>query len=305
MNDRETASKTLGNDLVIGLMAIGYRAAIPSAPQRAHRGWEAVPNTRVSRRLLIGLLAIACAGLASGCATRPTEPEAQAEFDKVNDPGEPTNRAIFGFNQSFDRNLFKPVAQAYQENLPDGVRRGVHNFLTNLDEPLVGFNDLLQANGSRWWVTTQRFMINTTIGVVGVFDVAADWGLPHHDADFGQTFGVWGINEGPYVTLPIFGPSNSRDAVGLALSFAANPLTWISGTPAMAAGFTRGATQGIDERGRNIDALDDLERNSLDFYATLRSVYRQHRNGMIEDAKGGDPNAHIEFGYPHTDEPGK
>jgi phospholipid-binding lipoprotein MlaA len=264
-----------------------------------------VPQTGFSRRLLIGLLAIGWAWTAGGCATRPPDAEAQAEFDKVNDPGEPTNRAIFGFNQTVDRTVFKPVAQTYQDNVPEGMRRGVHNFLTNLDEPLVGFNDLLQANGTRWWITTQRFMINTTVGVVGIFDVAAGWGLPHHDADFGQTFGVWGIDEGPFVTLPVFGPSNTRDAVGLVLSFAANPLTWMSGTPAMVAGFSRSGTQGIDERARNIDALDDLERNSLDFYATLRSVYRQHRNGMIEAAKGGDPNAHIEFGYPRTEEPGK
>lgn len=264
-----------------------------------------MPKTGVSRRLLIGVLAIGCAWLAGGCATRPADPEARAEFDKVNDPGEPTNRAVFGFNQTFDRSVFKPVAQAYQDNVPGGVRRGVHNFLTNLDEPLVGFNDLLQGNGSRWWIITQRFMVNTTLGVGGIFDVATDWGLPHHDADFGQTFGVWGMGEGPYITLPIFGPSNARDTVGLVLSAAANPLTWMSGTPALAAGFSRGATQGIDERGRNIEALDDLERNSLDFYATLRSVYRQRRNGMIESAKGGDPNAHIEFGYPRTDDASK
>jgi phospholipid-binding lipoprotein MlaA len=286
-------------------MALGYRAAIPSALQRAHRGWEAVPRTCISRRLLIGLLAIGSAWFASGCATRPTEPEAQAEFDKVNDPGEPTNRAIFGFNQAFDRNLFKPVAQAYQDNVPDPVRHGVHNFLTNLDEPLVGFNDLLQANGTRALTAGTRFLLNTTIGMAGIFDLAGEWGLAHHDADFGQTFGVWGIGEGPFITLPIFGPSNPRDAVGMAFSFAANPLTWMSGTAVTVAGFSRGATQGIDERARNIDALNDLERNSLDFYATLRSVYRQHRNGMVEDAKGGDPNAHIEFGYPRAEESGK
>jgi len=261
-----------------------------------------VPKPRVSRRLLVGLLACGCAWAAGGCATRPADPEAAAEFDKVNDPAEPTNRAIFDFNQSFDRHLFKPVAQAYQDNVPDSVRRGVHNFFTNVDEPLVGFNDLLQANGTRALTAGTRFLINTTFGVAGIFDIATDWGLPHHDADFGQTLGVWGIGEGPYMTLPIFGPSNPRDTVGLLLSFAASPLTWMSGTAPTAAGFSRGAVQGIDERGRNIDALDDLERNSLDFYATLRSVYRQHRNGMIDSAKSGDPNAHVEFGYPRGDE---
>ncbi|MBI3515154.1 MAG: VacJ family lipoprotein [Proteobacteria bacterium] len=257
----------------------------------------------ISHKLFIGLLAV---GLALGaCATRPTEPEAQTEFDKVNDPGEPTNRAVFGFNQGFDRNLFKPVAQAYQDTVPGAVRRSVHNFLTNLDEPWVGFNDLLQGNTTRALTASTRFFINTTFGAAGFFDMAADWGLPHHDADFGQTLGVWGIAEGPYITLPIFGPSNVRDTVGLVVSFAANPLTWMSGPAVTVANLGRSGTQGVDERSRNIDTLDDLERNSLDFYATLRSVYRQHRTGMIEDARSGNPNARVEFGYPKADEPVK
>jgi phospholipid-binding lipoprotein MlaA len=261
-----------------------------------------VTTTNVSRKLLVALCALGLALSAGACATAPTEPEAKAEFDKINDPAEPTNRAVFDFNQGLDRNVFKPVAQAYQDNLPDGLRRGVHNFLTNLDEPLVGFNDILQAKGERALTTGTRFMINTTLGLGGIFDLAGEWGLPHHDSDFGQTFGVWGIGEGPYITLPIFGPSNARDTAGLALSFAANPLTWMSGSAVTIASVGRSGTQGVDERARNIDTLDDLQRSSLDFYATLRSVYRQHRNGMIEDAKSGNPNAHVEFGYPKADE---
>lgn len=261
-----------------------------------------MPNSRVSRKPLAGLFALGLALGVGACASAPSDPEAQAEFNKVNDPAEPTNRDIFAFNQAVDRNVIKPVAVAYEDNVPDGVRRGIHNFLTNLDEPLVGFNDVLQANGQRALTSTTRFMINTTLGLGGIFDLAGEWGLPHHDSDFGQTFGVWGIGEGPYLTLPIFGPSDTRDAVGLVLGFAANPLTWISGTPALVAGFGRAGTQGVDERARNIDTLDDLQRSSLDFYATLRSVYRQHRDGMIEEAKSGNPNAHVEFGYPKADE---
>ncbi len=302
MNERVSASKSLGNDLVIGLMATGYRAADRQPCRVRIEGWEAVRNTCVSRKLLIGLLMVGMAWTAAGCASRPSDQEAQAEFDKVNDPAEPTNRAIFDFNQSFDRNLFKPVAQAYEDTVPEPVRRSVHNFLTNLDEPLVSFNDVLQGNPERALASSTRFFINTTFGVAGFFDMAATWGLPHHDSDFGQTFGVWGIGEGPYITLPIFGPSNPRDTIGLALSMVASPTTWLSGTAVTVAGLARGGAAGIDERGRNIDTLDDLERNSLDFYATLRSVYRQHRNGMIEAAKSGDPNAHVEFGYPRTDE---
>lgn len=260
-----------------------------------------MPSTLFARRLLVGLFSLGLALSAGACATPPTDPEARAEFDKINDPAEPTNRAVFSFNEAVDRNFFKPVAQAYEDNVPEPVRRSVHNFLINLDEPIVGFNDLLQANSTRALSATTRFMINTTFGVGGLFDMAGSWGLPHHDSDFGQTLGVWGVGEGPYITLPIFGPSNARDATGLAVSFLANPLTWISGTASVLAGVARGTTQGIDERARNIDTLDDLQRNSLDFYATLRSVYRQHRDGMIEEAKSGNPNAHVEVGYPKAD----
>jgi phospholipid-binding lipoprotein MlaA len=299
-------AKALGNDLVISLMAVEYRAAVTSAPHNkiSVEGSEAVLHQR-STKLFALILALGLAGGVGACATAPADPEGRVEFEKTNDPAEPTNRAVFDFNQSVDKNLFKPVAEAYQDVVPDTIRRVVHNFLTNLDEPVVGFNDLLQANGTRAWITMQRFVINTTIGVGGMFDVAAEMGLPGHKSDFGQTFGVWGIGEGPFITLPIFGPSNPRDAVGMALGFAANPLTWMSGGAATIASVARGGTQGIDERSRNIDTLDDLERNSLDFYATLRSVYRQYRQGMIEDAKSGNPNAHIEFGYPREAEPGK
>jgi phospholipid-binding lipoprotein MlaA len=264
-----------------------------------------VPNSRVSRKLLVGLFALGIALGTGACASAPSDPEAKAEFDKINDPAEPTNRDVFAFNQSLDRNVIKPVAQAYEDNVPEPVRRGLHNFLTNLDEPLVSFNDLLQANSERALTSTTRFFINTTFGVVGIFDMAGEWGLPHHDSDFGQTFGVWGIGEGPYLTLPVFGPSNPRDAVGTALTFVANPLTWMSGTATVVAGLGRGVSSGVDERARNIDTLDDLQRSSLDFYATLRSVYRQHREGMIEEAKSGNPNAHVEFGYPKADDDSK
>lgn len=251
-----------------------------------------------STQLFAAVLALGLAGGLGACATVPADPEERAEFERTNDPAEPTNRAIFDFNTGFDKNVFKPVSQAYVDVVPDTIRGAIHNFLTNLDEPVVGFNDLLQANPGKAWVSVQRFLINTTIGVGGMFDVAKEIGLPGHKSDFGQTLGVWGVGEGPFITLPIFGPSNPRDAVGLALGMMANPLTWMSGGAVTIASVAKGGVQGVDERSRALDTLDDLERNSLDFYATLRSVYRQHRQGQIEDAKGNAPNPHIEFGYP-------
>lgn len=227
---------------------------------------------------------------AAACATPPSDPVDRAEFDQANDPIEPTNRAVFDANHFADRNVMKPVAQAYEDYIPEVVRVKIHNVLSNLREPIISVNDLLQANPDRAWTTVRRFAVNTTAGGLGLFDVATDWDLPHHDADFGQTFGVWGIGEGPFVELPLFGPSNVRDAFGTALDMVADPFTWMGGTTVTVFNASRTSVHMVDERGRNIDALDDLERNSVDFYATLRSVYHQHRQAEIEEA-GGPPAA--------------
>lgn len=165
----------------------------------------------------------------SGCAQVPTDPEARAAYDEANDPAEPTNRIIFAGNQWVDRNAFQPVAHAYEDYLPDRVRKSVRNFALNLKAPSILVNDALQANFSRAWVTTQRFVVNTTLGGAGLFDVATDWDLPYHEADFGQTFGVWGIDPGPSIQLPLLGPSNVRDGVGRVVGFFADPLGFVGG----------------------------------------------------------------------------
>src|SRR6185437_15955290 len=139
---------------------------------------------------------------------------------------------------------------------------------------------------ARGWVTFQRFAINSTIGGLGLFDVAADWDLPFHDADYGQTLAVWGIADGPYLVLPILGPSNLRDAVGSGMGFVLDPLGFVGGTNALIANISRGAVNGVDDRADNLDTLKGLEDNSLDFYATLRSAYRQHRQHEIAEALG-------------------
>jgi phospholipid-binding lipoprotein MlaA len=135
-------------------------------------------------------------------------------------------------------------------------------------------------------VTFQRFAINSTVGVLGLFDVATDWELPFHDADYGQTLAIWGIGEGPYLVLPILGPSNLRDAVGSGMGFFLDPLAFVGGTNALYAGYARGVAHGVDDRADRLTTLDDLEKNSMDFYATLRSVYRQHRDFEIAQALG-------------------
>jgi phospholipid-binding lipoprotein MlaA len=230
------------------------------------------------------------------CAEVPTDPAERAAYDSANDPAEPTNRTIFAGNQFVDRNAVQPVARAYEDYVPGGVRKSIHNFASNLKEPAVAINDTLQGNFGRAWNTTQRFAINTTVGGAGLFDVASDWDRPHHDADFGQTFGVWGIDTGPSVQLPIFGPSNVRDTVGKVGDFLADPLNFIPGGT-MATISSAGAGVGaVDGRAEMLSATDAIEKTSLDYYASLRSMQAQRRAAFVEEGKAGGPTGRVIIG---------
>ena len=247
-------------------------------------------------RALAALLVLAGAA----CAARPDAVDTASD---VNDPAEPANRGIFAANMFIDRHAVKPVAQAYHDWLPQPVRDGVHNMVTNLGEPVVLVNDLLQANPGPAWVTARRFVINSTAGGLGVFDLAADWDLPHHKADFGQTFGVWGIGEGPFVELPLLGPSNARDAVGTAFTFLASPFNYFGGAAVTYVGYAKVGVETVDQRAGVLAPLDELERNSVDFYAALRSLNHQRREALIAEGKSpGGHTGHIEV-IPRIDAP--
>jgi phospholipid-binding lipoprotein MlaA len=230
------------------------------------------------------------------CASVPTDPEARAAYDQANDPAEPTNRKIFAANQFVDRNALRPVARAYDDYVPGGVRTGLHNFVSNLKEPGIAVNDVLQANFGRAWNTTQRFVINTTVGGAGFFDVASDWDRPRHDADFGQTFGVWGIGPGPSVQLPLFGPSNARDAVGKAVSFVANPLGFVPGGTMSTIDMAGTGVGAVDGRADLLSVTDKLEQTSVDYYATLRSIEAQRRAALVEEGKAGGEPGRVNIG---------
>jgi len=221
-----------------------------------------------------------------GCATPPDpkDKEAVAEFEQVNDPGEPTNRAIFAFNQTVDKVVLKPTAGMYRDLVPPPIRTSVHNALDNLRSPVVLVNDLLQGEWERARITVMRFLVNSTIGVLGIGDPATDMGYVYHNEDFGQTLARWGADEGPYVMLPVLGPSNPRDAVGLVVDFLIDPFNWwAANSHREYATYSRTGTRVTDERARNYDALEDLERSSLDYYAALRSLYRQRRADEISN----------------------
>ena len=215
--------------------------------------------------------------LLAACATPPAGGDG---FDEFNDPLEPMNRVIFSFNQFFDGLLFKPLALMYRDLLPPEIQDGIGGILETLKTPVVLANDLLQGDVDRAGETLSRFAVNATVGIGGIFDVATDMGLKGHDEDFGQTLAVWGNGEGMYLVLPLFGPSNPRDAIGMGVDTLMDPLRYYASTEQLLA---RTLVRGIDERAGVIDALDEIERTSIDFYATMRSLYRQHRNDLIRN----------------------
>lgn len=253
----------------------------------------------IAARLAASLFAIA---LVTGCATPPPaeDKEAVAEFEQTNDPLEPMNRAVFDFNDAVDKALIKPVAQGYRAVVPAYGRERVRDLLNNLRSPIILANDMLQGEPDRAMQTLMRFAFNTGFGIGGLFDVAAPGGIPYHDEDFGQTFAVWGVGEGPYLVLPILGPSNARDTTGLAVEWLADPFDlWMDNTGRDWVIWTRTGVAGVDKRESLIDTLDEVEKSSLDYYAAMRSLYRQRRAADIKngaDSGQPTPNLHVSVG---------
>ena len=219
-----------------------------------------------------------------------TDPWAQSESGEFgeepddNDPLEVPNRMFFAFNEALDFAVIRPIAVTYRFIVPTGVRNTVRNFLRNLRSPVTLANDLLQGDLERAEITFTRFFINSTIGMLGLFDIAAESGFPYHDEDFGQTLGVWGVGPYPYVVLPVLGPSTARDGVGIIVDSYIDPLTYLVDDEVLLA---RRALEGIDFRSRNIETLDELKRDSVDFYARIRSVYLQRR---VDEINNGEPD---------------
>lgn len=229
----------------------------------------------------LAALAVAVA-LLPGCATQPPpeDKEALAEYEQTNDPYEPTNRAIFEFNQALDRALIKPAAQGYRAMIPEWGRDRIDDFLENLNSPVVFFNDVLQGEFVRAAETVGRFVMNSTFGVLGIMDVAEHAGIRQHKEDFGQTLAVWGLPEGPYIMLPLLGPTNPRDGIGMGVDSVIDPVGWYAPTWA---DVTRTVVSGVGTREQYLDILDEVERSSLDYYASIRSMYRQNRVKQIKN----------------------
>ena len=208
---------------------------------------------------------------AAGCSTVATDPR---------DPFEGFNRAMYAFNDGLDEVALKPVSRAYKAVAPEPLRGMVRNFFANIDDVFNGANNLLQGKFLDGWTDWFRVVVNTTFGVLGINDVASDMGLEKHNEDFGQTFAVWGVGDGPYLVLPFFGPYTLRDSAGLVLDWESDPV--VRARP-IALRNSLIATRFVSKRTDFLDASRMLDEAALDRYVFLRDAYLQRRRSLIYD----------------------
>ncbi len=232
-------------------------------------------------------------------STEPDDFQTTQVEDEIYDPIEPINRAIFSFNNFADRLVLEPISKGYK-TLPSPIQSGISNFLSNLRTPLVVINQILQGQSDNAAQSTGRFLINSTIGVFGLVDVADKIGLEEKEEDFGQTLATWGVGDGFYIVLPLFGPSNLRDTTGMFMTMMTDPINayvvnegegWI--VP------MRTAINAVDQRSKIIDEVNALRDNSVDYYAAVRSSYYQNRKAAIDNIDDSEltplPLISIEF----------
>lgn len=201
------------------------------------------------------------------------------------DPLEGFNRGTFRFSMGLDHAVLRPIAHGYMAVTPTTVRHRVSSVIYNLGEPSTALTDILQGHPKRFGVTTSRFLINSTVGVLGLWDVAAKMNLPSHDGDFGQTFGRYGVKPGPYLYVPVIGPSNFRDGLGRVLDFLTDPVGIVGGGYTTTFGATRLVTQTVDTRARADNAFRALD-DATDPYVTARSAFGQYREAFVREATG-------------------
>jgi phospholipid-binding lipoprotein MlaA len=227
-------------------------------------------NTTLHTRIKSVTAAIVAAGLLGGCATS----------GNPKDPIEGFNRAVFAINEGLDVALIKPVAKGYEAVLPSPVRTGVGNIFGNIEDVFIGVNNLLQGKVPEAFSDLGRIAINSTIGLLGVFDLASNLGLEKHEEDFGQTFGRWGVGNGAYMVIPIFGPRTVRDTVGLVLDIAADPVSSLNSKGALSVTYV---LRLVNNRANALPADKVIEEAALDKYSYMRDAYLQRRRSLIYD----------------------
>jgi len=241
---------------------------------------------------------LACAVLLAGCASGSSGPEPQylaaapghaSEPRDASDPFEKSNRDTLANNQTFNQSVVYPISDAYHENVPEPVRDSISNFTSNLGEPAIFANDILQLRLKAAATTTGRFLVNSTIGLAGLFDVASQQDMPKQTGDFGQTLYVWGVRESPYVVLPLLGPTNVRDAVGNGIEMVATSVP----TGGILSAKLANTVNNVSNIGTvlspfssldKVDQLREVEKGSIDSYAMLKSLVEQKRQAELNQA---------------------
>lgn len=219
--------------------------------------------------------------LAGGCADSANMQDDDATV--ASDPFEVINRFFFDLNQRLDHHAAQPAATAYKENVPQSMRDGLHNLLDNLGGPVNVANDLLEAQFENAGIATGRFLINSTIGLAGIFDVATDWGMPDRDRDFGETLGTYGVPAGPYLVLPLRGSTDVRDFTGNYVDGFATPLHFVRYDGNQYVGWMKSTLGSMDVRSAHLSLYQDIERTSVDYYAAMRTLYLERRARLVED----------------------
>lgn len=234
----------------------------------------------MSKAVLTGVAALALA-FCAGCAHSPP-------YEPL-DPLEPVNRAMYSFNDTLDYYVVEPAARGYTTVTPDLVEQGIGNFLANLKYPIVIANSLFQAKFVQFASDLGRFVVNSTVGILGLFDVASGWGLEEHNEDFGQTLGYWGLGQGIYLMLPVLGPSTGRDLTGDVVDWFLDPTNYIEDT---ATQYALQVLYLLDLRA-SLLGFEDVVRNAFDPYVFVRTAYLADRLAKVYD--GNPPRAPLEF----------
>lgn len=219
-------------------------------------------------------------GFAAACVAPSV---AAAQEHATSDPWEGFNRDMFAVHEGLDHAVLEPVARGYRAVTPEPVRQGVVNVLRNLRAPVTFANNLLQGDVEHAGVTALRFGVNSTVGIAGLFDAATSMGLERREEDFGQTLGVWGVGAGPYLFIPVLGPTNVRDGAGRVVDIAFDPFTWAKFDEEDTARAARGVMTGVSAREAAIETIDNIRRDSFDPYVTIRTSYGLLRDSAIRN----------------------
>jgi phospholipid-binding lipoprotein MlaA len=241
--------------------------------------------SKARRALCLGAPGLLLSTMLAGCATAPpkTDTASYQAYQQQNDPWEPTNRFFYKVNDKLDRYAMKPVAQGYVAITTQGIRNHVGYFVSNIGEPARLANFMLEGKPRVAGTALVRFLVNSTIGIGGIFDPAASLGYPETDTDFGLTLAVWGVPAGPYLYLPVFGPSGARDVWNLPVEYFATPMEAAPESDALNDfGYAETGIHLINTRAEYIQPIDQIQATALDPYATFRSLYRQSRDSQLQ-----------------------